>query len=168
MKRSRNNNQKASRVGPAAIKYIDIVTDKLATTASTYRTDYYYNVKQLLPTLQAAKSRFARFKRFVMNFSPTEAQLGTSLQQVGVQLEALDVTTGYFIPVTKMLTLSETNPRTLSFNLGTEFARWFRSDDSSKIILIAVYNIASVPTVTDFTVTVRSEVDLQLPEPSAV
>jgi hypothetical protein len=103
-----------------------------------------------------------------MNFSPTEAQLGTSLQQVGVQLEALDVTTGYFIPVTKMLTLSETNPRTLSFNLGTEFARWFRSDDSSKIILIAVYNIASVPTVTDFTVTVRSEVDLQLPEPSAV
>lgn len=168
-KRSRNNNNKASRVGPASIKYIDIVTDKLASAANTYKVQYPYNIPQLLPSLQSQKPRLVRFRRFILNFSPTEPAVpnaGTTATMV--QLEVIDPVTGNPVPCTKAMTLSETNPRSLSFSLGSEFSRWQLQTDGFKPLIVSVFNPIQGAPVNDFTVTIRSEIDLQMPEPTAV
>jgi hypothetical protein len=83
-------------------------------------------------------------------------------------LESVDPVTGTMIPITRMIQLSEANPRTLSANLGSEFGRWFYTTDNFKVLIVSIYNIPEVPFVNDFTITIRAEVDLQIPEPTKV
>jgi hypothetical protein len=169
-RRSRRNNNKASRVGPASLRYIDIVSDRISTTASTYKTQYPYQIKQLLPSLQnTSKKRLVRFRRFELSFSPLEsATPATENIPVSIQLEAIDPVTGNPVPCTRVMNLSETNPRSISFTIGTEFERWFYQDDPFKPLIISVYNMQSAAPVSNFTVVIRSEVDAQMSEPTPV
>jgi hypothetical protein len=166
--RKRNNNGAVARVGPPSVKYIDLVTDKASTVASTYKTQQAYQVKQLLPSLISTKQRLVRFRRFVVNFSSVEPDTGAIPASVGVMLESVDPVTGTMIPITRMIQLSEANPRTLSANLGSEFGRWFYTTDNFKVLIVSIYNIPEVSFVNDFTITIRAEVDLQIPEPTKV
>lgn len=166
MKNSRRNNKR--RAGIRSQRFIDIVSDKLATNASTYQTTYFYNNKQLLPSLDAADHRLVKMRQIKVVFSSTEAALGITLQQVGVQLAVIDPVTSEIVPFTKVMTLSETNPRSLSINIPEDFGRWWFSDDSNKRLVVNVFNIASVATPTDFTVTIESHYDIALPNPVPV
>lgn len=166
MKNLKRNNRR--RAGIRSQRFIDIVSDKLATSASTYQSIFYYNNKQLLPSLDAADHRLVRMRQIKVVFSPTEAPLGITLQQVGVQLAVIDPVTSEIVPFTKVMTLSETNPRSLSINIPEDFGRWWFSDDSNKRLVVNVFNIASVANPTDFTVTIESHYDIALPNPVPV
>lgn len=152
------------------MRYVDIVSDRLATTASTYKTQYAYQIKQLLPSLQnTSKKRLVRFRRFELLFSPLEsATPATENIPVGIQLEVLDPVTGNPVPCSRVINLSETNPRSISCSIGSEFERWFFQDDPFKPLLISVFNLQSAAPVSNFTVVIRSEVDAQMPEPTPV
>lgn len=166
MKNLRKNNKR--RAGIRSQRFIDIVSDKLATSASSYQSIFFYNNKQLLPSLDAADHRLVRMRQIKVVFSPTEASLGITLQQVGVQLAVIDPVTSETVPFTKMMTLSETNPRSLSINIPEDFGRWWFSDDGTKRLVVNVFNIASVSNATDFTVTIESHYDIALPNPVPV
>lgn len=156
------------RVGISSFRYLDLVTDKLATAASTYVNYTFYTMQNLFPSLQSANPRLARLRRVKIEFSPTEAALGVTDQQVAVQVSMLDLVTGNFVPVTVSRILSEVNSRTLSFTVPSEFSRWLNTTDAQKIIRIEVVNIASVATITNFTCKMTSELDLQYPVPTPV
>jgi len=164
----KQNKLSVDRVGPASMPYIDVTTDKLVTLPSTYKNIYGYTVKQLLPSLQTAVPRLVRFRRFKLQFGPTEISSGSVQEPVGVQLGALDAVTNQVLPVTQMMTLSEVNPRTMSFNLPAEFSRWYPSASSVAQLYLFVYNINSTATTSFISVRMEATVNVQIPEPTPI
>jgi len=167
---SKRNNNKMSvdRVGPASLPYMDVTTDKLTTVASTYSNTYAYAFKQLLPSLQAGVPRLVRFRKFKIQFGPSEISSGTIQEPVGVQLAALDVVTNQILPVTSMQTLSEVNPRTMSFTLPPEFSRWYETSSTVTPLYINVYNINGASVTSFFSVRIEAFANVQIPDPTPI
>jgi len=169
----RNNKRKYNklsmdRVGPASMPYIDVTTDKLVTISSVYKNVYGYTVKQLLPSLITAVPRLVRFRKFKLQFGPTEISSGSVQEPVGVQLGALDAVTNQILPVTQMMTLSEVNPRTMTFNLPAEFSRWYPSNSGVAQLYVFVFNINSTATISFISVRIDATVNVQIPEPTPI
>lgn len=162
----RQNKLSVDRVGPASLPYIDVVTDELVTIATTYKNVYGYTVKQLMPSLQVAVPRLIRFRKFKLQFGPTEISSGSVQEPVGVQLGALDAVTNQILPVTQMMTLSEVNPRTMSFNLPAEFSRWYPTDSGVVQLYVFVFNINKTATTSFLSVRIEATVNVQIPEPT--
>jgi ABC-type spermidine/putrescine transport system permease subunit II len=84
---------------------------------------------------------------------------------MSVQLAVYDQVTGNVIPMTNVIPLSETNPRTLSMSVPAEFSRWYQTvDNSAALWSIVIYNPTSVATVTTSVATITSDFDLSLNE----
>jgi len=166
--RRNNNKMSVDRVGPASLPYIDVTTDKLSTVASIYVNTYQYAIKQLLPSLQGGIVRVVRFRRFKLQFGPSEITSGTIQEPVGVQLAALDVVTNQVLPVSSMQILSEVNPRTMTFTLPPEFSRWYQSNDTVLQLFVKVYNINQSSTVSNVSIRIEAMVNVQIPEPTAI
>jgi hypothetical protein len=166
--RRSKNKMNVDRVGLISNKFIDVTTDKLFTTISVYKTQYKYQVDQLLPSILSTKTRLVRFRRFHLEFSSTEAGPGFTGESVGVQANAVDVVTGNLIPVTKMMILSETNPRSMSFTLPSEFSRWYLTNSTVYQLFIDVFNLQLSANQSLFSVKIQATVDLQIPEPTQI
>lgn len=141
------------------------VSREVQTVASTYQNASIFDTKQGLPDFASSSIvRMARLRRVRVKFSPTEAALG-SLEQMSVQLAVYDQVTGNVIPMTNVIPLSETNPRTLSMSVPAEFSRWYQTvDNSAALWSIVIYNPTSVATVTTSVATITSDFDLSLNE----
>jgi len=141
-----------------------VVTREVQTVASTYQNASVFSTVQCLPDFHSSTTvRMARLRRVNVRFSPTEAALG-SLEQMSVQLAVYDPVTGNVLPMTNLTPLSETNPRSLSFGVPNEFARWYQTVDTNPLWSVVVYNPTTATTVTTSVAQVTAHFDLSLNE----
>jgi hypothetical protein len=166
-KSAKSNSRRSHTRGPPTQRFQDIVSRELTTLTTTYQNSSTFSTSTLLPSLNVTThKRTVRIRRINCQFGPTEiTSPGT---QTAVQLAAVDLATQVVVPMTRMMTLSEVNPRSLSFSLPAQFSRWLLSNDDTTLFQITIFNISSSATVVPFSVRITSSVDMAPADPTPV
>jgi hypothetical protein len=133
--------------------YNSTLTRTLTTAASTYSSPSSFTFQQLTPDLQSTASpRFVTLRRVALEFSATNTLITGVSEQVGIQVNVIDQTTGHAIPMnSRLLILSETNPRRMSIRVPSKFAHPQSSQSTNVAFELIIVNM-DVAAVTAFDV----------------
>jgi hypothetical protein len=146
------------------LPFRDQITRELSTASTVYMTSSDFTTLQLFPSLNSS-GRVIRTRSARIQYGPLP-EIAAS-PPTALQIAAVDPVTGAVVPLTRLLIVSETNPRTTAVRLPAEFARWLQDQDAEIVIWrVLVFNLTSSATVVTFPI--RLEVAGDLSEPVAM
>jgi hypothetical protein len=123
------------------------VNRNFTTAASSYSSSTTFSYTQLLGDLSTS-ARSAKLKRVSVQIAPVNV-LGTTTaaQQLYAQVEAYDLRSAQYVPLSDNIPLSVTRPTNIHVTLPTDLAAYMGTVSSTVAIQIVFHNPASATAV---------------------